>query len=344
MRIFPSQLGQHLNKLPPILMVFGDDVLIREECRDALRQACYRLGAQERLSLVQESPFNWDELRQECQSLSLFASSRVIELELPSLKPGTDGAAVLAELAEELSHQQDLWLLLHGPKAGRDQTNTKWFKALDKHGLYVQALTPEGPHYQRWIAERARRHQLQLDRDGQNYLASLFEGNLLAADQAMAQLALIAPGQRLGQEALAEHLQDQSRYSVFELADALLAGNVDGALKILSQLRQEGTAATLVSWAVNREWALLLGFCAGQANGQSMAELMKAARVWEKRQRLYQNCLNRLGPERISAAMAAAGALEAMLKGEHQDDAAQWLALADLCARFDPQYQPMVAL
>lgn len=343
MRIFPSQLGQHLDRLPPILMVFGDDVLIREECRDALRQACYRAGAQERLSLVQESPFNWDELRQECQSLSLFASSRIIELELPTLKPGTDGAAALAELAEELSGQQDLWLLLHGPKAAKEQTNSKWFKALDKHGLYVQALTPEGPHYQRWIAERARRHQLALDRDAQSYLASLFEGNLLAADQAMAQLALIAGGQRLNQAALAEHLQDQSRYSVFELADTLLAGNLDGALKILAQLRQEGTAPTLVSWAINRELTLLLGFCAGQAEGRSLPELMKAARVWEKRQRLYQNCLGRLGAERIATAMATAGKLEAMLKGEHQDEPSQWLALADLCARFDPNYLPMGA-
>ncbi|MBY6187090.1 DNA polymerase III subunit delta [Marinobacter hydrocarbonoclasticus] len=343
MRVFPSQLGQHLNRLPRILMVFGDDVLIREECRDALRQACYQAGAQERLSLVQESPFNWDELRQECQSLSLFASVRIIELELPSLKPGTEGAAVLTELAEELARQQDLWLLLHGPKAGKEQTNTKWFKTLDKHGLYVQALTPEGAHYQRWIGDRARRHQLALDRDAQSYLASLFEGNLLAADQAMAQLALIAGGQRLDQAALAEHLQDQSRYTVFELGDALLAGNVDAALKILAQLRQEGTAATLVSWSINREWATLLSLCAGQAQGQSMPELMKAARIWEKRQRLYQNAINRLGASRIADAMAAAGALESMLKGENQDEAGQWLALADLCARFDPAYSPMGA-
>ncbi|MBY5990526.1 DNA polymerase III subunit delta [Ferrimonas balearica] len=344
MRIFPSQLNQHLGKLPQILMVFGDDVLIREECRDALRQACFAQGAQERLSLVQESPFKWDELRQECQALSLFASVRVIELELPSLKPGTEGAATLTELAAELSQQRDLWLLLHGPKAGREQTNTKWFKSLEKQGLYVQALTPEGPHYQRWVAERARRHQLALAPDAQHYLASLFEGNLLAADQAMAQLALIADGQRLSQEALERLLEDQSRYSVFQLSDELLAGRLDPALKILAQLRQEGTAPTLVAWAINRELALLAQLAFGVNRGEALPALMKQAKIWEKRQRFYQGCFNRMGPVRIATALAAAGQVEAQLKGEAQDEASQWLALADLCARFDPAYQGLEAL
>lgn len=344
MRVFPSQLNLYLNRLPQILMVFGDDVLIREECRDTLRQACYQAGAEERLSLVQESPFNWDDLRQECQALSLFASRRVIELELPTLKPGTEGAAALTELANELSQQQDTWLLLHGPKAAREQTNSKWFKTLDKQGLYVQALTPEGNHYHRWIIDRARRHGLALARDGQSYLASLFEGNLLAADQAMAQLALVAQGQQLDAHALAQQLEDQSRYSVFQLADHLLTGNQDQAFKVLAQLKQEGTAATLVNWSIMRELAILSRLAFGQARGTPLPELLKQERIWEKRQRLYQNTLNRLGAHKIGKAYAAAGSLDARLKGEDSDEEAAWLALADLCGRFHPEFQPLESL
>ncbi|WP_028117022.1 DNA polymerase III subunit delta [Ferrimonas senticii] len=344
MKIFASQLARALDKLPQLLLVFGDDVLIREECRDQIRQQLMRKqGVEERLSLVQESPFDWQALAQECQALSLFASRRLIELELPSLKPGSEGAAVLAEIAEALSQQQDTFLLLHGPKAGREQTNTKWFKTLEKHGLYVQALTPEGAHYQRWIGDRARHHGLSLNRDGQQLLASMFEGNLLAADQTMAQLSLISDGQPLTLEQLQQQLQDQSRYSVFQLTDALLAGQLPLAIKMLNQLQLEESAPTMIAWAIGRELALLCRLTAHLQAGQNRNAAMKAEKLWEKKQPLYGAALDRLSPAQLTAALATVGALEQAIKLAGCSDAEQWLALSDLCARFDGRYQPLLA-
>ncbi len=342
MRIFASQLGQQLATLPPILLVLGDDVLIREECRDTLRQTLFqRYGVEERLSLVQGSPFDWQGLLQEAQSLSLFARCRLIELELPGLKPGTDGSTALLELAERLQGQQETFLLLHGPKAGREQTNTKWFKALEKVGLYVQALTPEGRHYQRWLQERARRHRAALSPEALTHFASLFEGNLLAADQALAQLGLLSDGSRIELPALTRLLEDQSRYSVFQLTDALLAGTLPRGMKMLSQLQLEGTAPTLVSWALNREWQQLGRLAAARQQGVSLPQAMKQEKIWEKRQGLYRQAMERLRDEQIQDALAALGALEIAIKREGIEEAGQWLALADLCARFDGRYQPL---
>ncbi|WP_298444757.1 DNA polymerase III subunit delta [uncultured Ferrimonas sp.] len=342
MRIFASQLNRELPKLPQILMVFGDDVLIREECRNTLRQQLMKQGGvEERLSLVQESSFDWQHLTQECQALSLFASRRLIELELPSLKPGTDGAAALVDIATALSQQQDTFLLLHGPKPAREQTNSKWFKTLDKHGLHVQALTPEGSHYQRWIGERARRHKLNLSNSASTLLASMFEGNLMAADQAMAQLGLISDGARIDQAQLEQLLEDQSRYTVFQLVDALLAGQIPMAIKMLNQLQQEDTAPTLIAWAFSREFALLCRLAQHQQAGQNRNAAMKTEKIWEKKQRLYGNCLDRLSPAQLGAALAGVGQLEQLIKLDGGSDSQQWLALADLCARFDGNYQPL---
>ncbi|GAA5191628.1 DNA polymerase III subunit delta [Ferrimonas gelatinilytica] len=343
MRIFASQLGQHLSALPPVILVLGDDILIREECRDTLRQALFQgYGVEERLSLVQGSPFDWQGLLQEAQSLSLFAQCRLIELELPNLKPGSDGSAALVELAERLQGQKETFLLLHGPKAGREQTNTKWFKALDKVGLHIQALTPEGRHYLRWLQERARRHQAQLTPDALEHFASLFEGNLLAADQALAQLGLLSDGGRIELPLLTRLLEDQSRYSVFQLTDALLAGALPRGMKMLSQLQLEGTAPTLVSWALNREWQQLGRLAAARQQGQPLPQAMKQEKIWEKRQGLYRDAMQRLDDAQIRNALAALGALERAIKQAGADEQSQWLALADLCARFDGRYRPLM--
>ncbi|WP_028114126.1 DNA polymerase III subunit delta [Ferrimonas kyonanensis] len=332
MRIFVSQLSQHLAQLPAVFMVFGDDILLREEARDEIRQAARQAGFDERLSLVQESPFNWNDLAQECQSMSLFSSRRLIELELPNSKPGADGSAVLSELAGQL---QDTILLLHGPKLAKEQTNSKWFKALDSHGLYVQALTPEGQHYLRWLQQRLRHHGVNLQHDALHQFADLFEGNLLAADQAMAQLALLAGNRSVGADALGRLLHNQSRYTVFQLTDALLAGQSDKALTVLNQLRQEEIAPVLINWALVRELQLLCQLQQGQQQGSNLNELFKQQRIWAKRQPLYRNCLQRLPLPRLGQLLAICGQLEQQIKG---DGDAPWSGLAELCLGFNPRY------
>lgn len=329
MRIFVSQLGQHLAQLPAIIMVFGDDVWLREQSRSDIRQAAFQQGFEERLSLVQESPFNWNDLAQECQSMSLFAPKRIIELELPNSKPGADGSAVLAELAQ---HLQDTILVLHGPKLDSSQTNSKWFKALDKNGLYVQAITPEGQHYQRWLSGRARHHGVNLQADGQQMLSQMFEGNLLAADQALAQLALLAGNRSVGGDALEKLLENQSRYTAFQLTDALLSGDTDKALTILNQLKLEEVAPVLINWSLTKELQTLLQL----ASAPQLNDAFKQARIWPKRQPLYKGALNRLTPAHLAKLLGYCGQLELKIKGEHDEP---WSELAELCLRFNPRYQ-----
>ncbi|WP_417347299.1 DNA polymerase III subunit delta [Ferrimonas sp.] len=333
MRIFVSQLGQHLTQLPAIVMVFGDDLLLREEARDQIRAAARDQGFSERLSLVQESPFNWQALAQECQSLSLFASRRIIELELPNSKPGADGSAVLTELVPAL---QDTLLLLHGPKMGKEQTNSKWFKTLEAAGLYVQALTPEGPHYQRWLQGRLRHHGVNLQPDALAQFGEMFEGNLLAADQAMAQLALLAGNRSIGSDALSKLLSNQSRYTVYQLTDLLLQGQCDKALTVLGQLKLEDTAPVLINWALIRELQLLLELQQGMSQGENQAALFKKLKIWPKRQPLYRGCLQRLPLPRIAALLGRCGQLEQRIKGVADSP---WTELSEVCLGFAQRYQ-----
>uniref|UniRef100_Q0HXU6 DNA polymerase III subunit delta n=1 Tax=Shewanella sp. (strain MR-7) TaxID=60481 RepID=Q0HXU6_SHESR len=332
MRVYPDQLSRHLNPLHACYLIFGDDPWLLETSKDQIRQAAKRQGFEERVQLIQETGFNWGDLTQEWQSMSLFSSRRIIELTLPNAKPGADGSAALQALLQ--TPNPDVLLLLEGPKLASEQTNSKWFKTLDSLGIYLPCTTPEGDQFRRWLDSRIAHFKLNLQPDARAMLYTLYEGNLLAADQAMQLLQLLSPSQPIGADELSHYFEDQSRFTVFQLTDALLNNRQDSAQHMLAQLNGEGTAMPILLWALFKELQLLLSLKSEQAQGAPLNSLFGKHRIWDKRKPLYQTALQRLSLTQIEHMLAFASKLELNLKQLGHED---WTGLSHLCLLFDPK-------
>lgn len=338
MRVYPEQLTRHLSPLHPCYLIFGDDPWLVETTKDHIRLAAKRQGFAERIELIQDTGFHWHELSQEWQAMSLFSSKRLIELVLPQGKPGTEGAATLQSLLQAAN--PDTLLLIEGPKLSSEQTNSKWFKALDAKGIYLPCATPEGDQFMRWLDSRIKHFQLHLQPDARAMLYALYEGNLLAADQAMQLLQLLSPAKPISAAELSHYFEDQSRFTVFQLTDALLGNRQDSAQHMLAQLNGEGTALPIVLWAVFKELNLLFQLKSDMANGANLNHLWSKHRIWDKRKPLYQTAIQRLSLDQIEAMLAFASQLELNLKQHGRED---WTALSHLCLLFDPKAHRQLA-
>ncbi|QYJ79646.1 DNA polymerase III subunit delta [Shewanella acanthi] len=332
MRVYPDRLNDNLKQLLPCYLIFGDDPWLLETTKDHIRQFAKRQGFDERVQLVQETGFNWNDLTQEWQSMSLFSSRRLIELNLPNAKPGADGSAVLQSLLQ--TPNPDVLLIIEGPKLASEQTNSKWFKTLDNLGMYIPCTTPEGEQFMRWLDSRIRYFKLNLHSDARAMLYSLYEGNLLAADQAMQLLQLLSPTSPISGDELSHYFEDQSRFSVFQLTDALLTNKQTSAQHMLAQLNGEGTAMPIVLWALFKELQLLLTLMSEQAKGAQLNSLWGKHRIWDKRKPLYQAALQRLTLPQVEYMLSFASKLELNLKQQGHED---WTGLSHLCLLFDPK-------
>lgn len=312
MRIYVNQVKQHLSQLAPVYLVLGDEPLQKIQTIDAIRHAARQQGFDERISLVQDPQFNWQDLNSNGQNLSLFSSKQLIELELTSLKPGQEGAKAINEF---LAHQSpDTMLLIHGPKATAEAQKAKWFKALDSKGIFVQITQPEGHHFVKWLEGEIAKHQLNIERQGVALLSQMFEGNLLAASQELEKLSLQVGQQTLDVAGLKQRVTNQARFSLFELQDALLEGHCDKALKILVSLQREEVEPQLLFWAFNRELSLLINLKQAQSQKQPLAPLYQQARVWAARQKMFDTALRRLSLQNLLGALSVLSEIEQSIK------------------------------
>ncbi|MBB1321125.1 DNA polymerase III subunit delta [Shewanella vesiculosa] len=338
MRVYPDQLKQHLSPLPQCFLLFGDDPWLIENSKQHILSAAKKQGFEERVQLSQETGFNWGDLVQEWQAMSLFASRRIVELTLPQGKPGIEGAAAFQTL---LQHPNpDMLLIVQGPKASAEQTNSKWFKSLDAKGIYLPCATPEGKQFERWLDSRITHYQLTVHHDAKAMLFTLFEGNLLAGEQAMQLLQLLSPKQNITPEQLSEYFEDQSRFSVFQLCDAILGNHQKHAQHMLAQLQAEGTAMPILMWALFKEINLLLTLKLALHNGEQLSKLWGQHRIWDKRKPLYQAAITRLDLDHIEHMLAFASQLELNLKQKGHED---WIGLSHLCILFDPRAHKRLA-
>lgn len=331
MRVYPDQLIRHLDKPKQCYLVFGNDPYLVDTAKQQILGFAKQQGFEERVQLEQETGFSWDELIQEWQSMSLFASRRIIELSLPQAKPGAEGSKVLQALMQ--SPNPDLILIVHGPKLAQEQTKSKWFKCLDSQGIYLPCATPEGQQFQRWLDARIQHFKLTIDTDAKALLNSLYEGNLLAADQALQLLCLLNPSSSINSQQLSQYFEDQSRFSVFQLTDALLLNQQDKAMHILRQLQAEGTAVAILFWSLLKEISLLFELKVATAQGDAQSNLWQKHRIWDKRKSLYQAALLRLEHNHIETMLAFASTLELKLKQQGIED---WIGISHLCLLFDP--------
>jgi DNA polymerase-3 subunit delta len=333
MRLKPDQLAVSLQKgLSPIYFISGDEPLQLGEVADAIRVQAKSAGYASREILVVDTAFSWQELTESAGSLSIFSDKKIIDLRLSTGTPGTEGAKALITYCERLP--EDTLLLITAAKIAGASLKSRWFQALDQSGCVIQVWPLDGPDLLRWLQQRMQKRGLQAEPAGIKLLASRIEGNLLAAAQEIEKLYVLYGEGQLSQQQIFEVVADSSRFDVFKLMDAVLSGRVARILKIISGLQAEGVAAPVVLWALTREVRVLIKLNYALSSGQNRALVLKNNQIWDKRQQLVSDALNRLAEKDLNNILTLSAKADRQIKGRQQGDA--WETLLAICLMFTP--------
>ncbi len=310
---FRKQLGA--DGLKPVYLIAGAEHLLVIEAADALRMRAKALGCLERDVLDVEAGFDWNRLANAGQSLSLFASRKLIDLRLPSGKPGKDGAAALAEFCA--APPPDTVLMVTANDWSKKHEGV-WSSAIERAGVYLPVWPLKREELPDWIAARAATRGLSLDADAVALLAARVEGNLLAAAQEIDKLALLHAGQTLDAQTLEASVADDARYDVFRLADAALAGDVPRALHIVAGLRAEGEELIpMLGWILTQ--LRVLARVSSAANPEAA---LRGENIWPaSRSTLFQRALRNGVRGHWERCLAQAGQVDRIVKGRGEGDA-----------------------
>jgi len=332
-QLYPNRLAGKLQQgLSAFYLIFGDEPEQKLSAIDLIRQVSRQQGFDERQSLVADSQFDWSTLLEASQSLSLFASRQLIELELPTGKPGTEGSKLLQQLAQHTN--PDTIYLLHGPKVGKDVQKSKWFKTLDEQGIYVPCYPLEGKQLLQWVQQTLQQHQLQYSPELPAFISDSCEGNLLAARQEIEKLALLYPDRLIELTMAQQSMVEHSRFNVFQLLDTLLSGDMHKGIKILYRLENEGIEPNIVLWALIREWQVLYHLQFALSQGQTLGQLWNKHRIWKNRQALYQSALQRLPLAHLQLMQVKLSHMDLALK--QSQIFRPYVELCHLCLLFQP--------
>ena len=290
MKLAIKQLEGHLkNKLAPVYLLCGDEPLQMMESADSIRRAANEQGFRERQVMHVEAGFDWSELQGSAASMSLFAERKVIDLRMPTGKPGREGGAALREYTQHLSG--DNILLIQTGKLDKNVRNSAWVKALEKVGVYIQIWDLSPSETLHFVTERLQQAGFQPDREAAKLLTERVEGNLLAAAQEIEKLGLLHQPGPLAAKAIVEAVTDSSRHDPFELADAALMGDAQRCLKILSALKGEGVHENIILWALSRDIRSLADYVGMREAGHNPEPAL--AHVWAKRKNLLHKASHR---------------------------------------------------
>ena len=328
MRLDSSQLKQHLTQnLSPLYVLVGDEPLAQAECLDAIRSAARKAGADERTGFIVERYFNWQSITQFSQALSLFSSLRILEISIPSGKPGVDGGKALTELATNLIPDTTTIIIL--PSLEREARNSAWFGNLQQAAVLIELKEIAPTQLPQWLAARLKLQNQSADASSLAFIANQVEGNLLAAHQEIQKLGLLYPAGEISAESVRESVLNVSRYDAFQLGEAVLAGDAARTSRILQGLQDEGENAVAVMNPLM--WVLrpLVRIKQAEARGENITNAMTNARIFGDRQNLVKRALTRLSIRHLEAALQKLCDIDRTAKGVMQGDA--WLELSRLC-------------
>ena len=342
MELTPDRLARELQAgtLHPAYLVAGPEPLRVLEAADAVRAQARAQGYADREVFdVDGRGFDWSELEATLRAPGLFASRRVIEVRLPTAKPGKDGAAVLAGFCAE--PPDDVLLLVTGGEWSKKHGG-KWSEAIDRIGCVVIAWAVKPHEMSGWVEQRLRSRGITADRDAVELLSERVEGNLLAAAQEIDKLALLADGSQLDVARMEALVADAARFDVFRLIDGALNGQPAQVARMLAGLRAEGLAVPALMGMVVMELQRAAALARVQSRGGNLAAEFRAQRVWQSKQAVFQRALQRHGAGRWEQFIDQAGRIDRMAKGREAGD--PWQALERLLlAVAEKRALPMLA-
>jgi DNA polymerase-3 subunit delta len=322
----PRDLGRGLRAL---YTIYGPEHLLALEAADRIRAAAREAGYSEREVLTAEAGFDWGSLRVAGQSLSLFASRRLLELRIPTGKPGTEGGAAIEAYVRDLP--PDTLTLVQLPEMEARTVKTAWFTALDEAGVVVAANLVPRAELARWIAGRLAAQGQRADEATLQFIAERVEGNLMAAHQEVQKLALLCGTGELAYAEVEQAVLDVARYDPFTFGEALFSGDIAYLVRMLRGLEGEGVAPPIVLWSLAEELRTVARVAARLAAGESEQTALKAARVWGPRQARVARAARRVAVATLEDALLAAADIDLIIKGLRPGDA--WRELGRLALR-----------
>jgi len=314
MDLKPEQLDTHLRKqLAPVYFISGDDPLRVIEAADAVRAAARAQGYDEREVLMVQAGFDWNSLLSEAGNLSLFSQRRIIDLRMPTGKPGMEGAQALRDFAGLLP--EDTLLLVTAGRLEPEARKSKWVQALDKAGVVVFVWPLKGTELPAWVRSRMQRCGLEPTAEAVEMLAAQVEGNLLACVQEIDKLHLLNGAGPVDVADIAALVADNARFDVYGLVDSALLGEAARCVRILRGLQAEAVAPQIVLWALSREIRTLVGMATAVAAGDPIGAVLGRYRVWQNRKRIIETALKRVSAGECKGMIRQCALIDRVSKG-----------------------------
>ncbi|HSV57634.1 MAG TPA: DNA polymerase III subunit delta [Variovorax sp.] len=342
MQLAAAQLPGHLQKgLRPLYTLHGDEPLLIQEAGDAIRTAARAQGYAERsVHTVAGAHFDWGEVLAAGGSMSLFADRQIVEIRIPSGKPGKDGSVALQQIAESAAGNDSTLTLVLLPRLDKQTRSGAWFGALEANGVTLQVDAVERGALPEWIAQRLGKQaqRVKTGEEGQRtlqFFADRVEGNLLAAHQEIQKLALLYPEGELSFEQVEGAVNNVARYDVFKLSEAVLGGNPQRVARMLEGLKAEGEAQVLVHYTLAEDIRALKRVRDAIDAGRPLPMALRENRVWGPKERAFERVLPRLEGRVLTRLLGDAHKVDGIVKGLKQPDwpADGWQALQRLAFR-----------
>lgn len=314
MQINAIDLPKHLKSdLHSLYVVHGDESLLNLEATDLIRKSAKAKGYEDRDILVAENRFDWSKLKEQTQSISLFSSKKIIDLRIPSGKPGKSGGDAIQNYVQKLP--EDTITLVTLPALDRSTRSSKWFAALVNAGIEIEVKKIYREHLTQWIAHRLKQQNQTMDQNSLLLLADRVEGNLIAAHQEILKLGLLLPEGHLSADSVKTAVVDVARFDPFDLGPAVLNGDKTLLIKIVRGLEKEGAAAPLVLWILVEEAKILLKVKTALNEGMDMRSACAKGGAWGLRQKLIPSAVGKVTVSRLRQAVVHAAKIDKQIKG-----------------------------
>jgi len=328
MRIYHNNLHATLNQgFKPFWLIFGDEPWQKNDSLSLIKSTCLAQGFDEVIRFTADDKFDWSVITHEYQSMSLFSSQRIIEVELLSAKVNESAGKTLLALSEQFTN--DVIIILHGPKLDAAQQKKKWFKSLENAGCFLPLYDIEGNQLNQWIIRQTKQLGLNIHQDVIPLMVQLFEGNLLALNQELQKLSILF-GQTLVSIQDAEKIIiNQAKFNPFQLIDTLLKGDLKKCIAILDQLQHEGAPINQLVWFLHKEISQLIEMQEKIKKGESINGLYKFYRIWDKKKPLYQHALTHTTLSNLCHGLSRLAQVDLISKTANDFNA--YVLLSDVC-------------
>lgn len=316
--------------LQPVYLIAGSEALLVQECCDALRAKLREAGFSERIVMeTDDSGFSWDELSHQGASMSLFASRRLLDLRLPTGKPGKDGSQAIVDYCA--SPPPDTVLLVSCLEWS-NKHGGKWSEAIETCGQMVVAWPVKASETGAWIGQRLSANGIRVSAEALQVLQHRVEGNLLAANQEIQKLAMLGVQGDINADQMRQWVADSSRFDVFKLLDACYDGDFPRASRILKGLRTEGEQVPALVPMIGKELMNLAYYAQIKETGGRAQAAMQADRHWQGKQAQMLRMLDNGSRGHFEHLIRQLADIDRMSKGRKTGDA--WVGLERVLAQW----------